>query len=414
MGVDFSWHSGHAEPVLPDLPSPPRRRLRWRRWLLALLLPLVAAAGLAAWRVRAAEEAARADLQRVVEREVAALAAGQREELLALLTRTSPLYWCTYHNAAFNRESAWYAARGAARVRVERVRLEAEAATVQVALDDGERVWRGTWHYRLVGGAWRHGPPPAEVLGERCSASAGRVTVTAQGLDEEEAARLAMEVEALCSDLARRYNAEAPLRIAIEVAPSRNGSSSSWWPAEGGAGLSVSMPSPQLGLELLTAEERREALGRAVRLAVASEMLGRNGRGYPVSQALALWHAQAGEPEWEAYARAAAADGTWRRYIDLWEPEGVEADEWWREVFGRYEGVPEGALMQAVQSWAGAMSYSMGEYLATHHPPERLAALLRVVGTGRPDVAAELGLTRDELEAEWGAFLQGRLGGVEA
>lgn len=451
MGVDFRWEAGEPADEWPVLPEPaPRRRRDWR-WLLIPLVIVLALGGAVAWRARDGERAAREDLQRVVEQEVAALKAGQLEVLSALLSG-SPLYWRRYHAASFYRESAWYAARGTASVRVEQVRLEPGRAEVVVALDDGQQTRRGTWHYIRVGEQWRHAPPPPDSWGEirtlgtpQVAASARtqgldvaavmvelqaglldsgeqsrpaparpdpwaetrtvripRVTVRARTPDLDLAAGLASEVEALYRRLVEVWGlASLPAglpastaqpalsHIAIEVTP--NVSSIEWEsssPGKGEGRLDVRIPSPQLALELWTVEEQKAYLGRAARTAVAQQVV------YG-----AMWGAN-GESPWVVvqgliFWHARAWEPEWDGYLQAGLADGT-AERFLVILDGDLEAE---RFLDDLSAGAGSpeeailrllpLTHCLGELLGTRYPAEELLPFLR--NAGRHDTI-------------WGAF----------
>jgi hypothetical protein len=129
------------------------------------------------WQSQQGLRAIRADIQRVVDREILALQTGQREAFLDLL---DPRYgpWLRYHEEHFERQAAWYAARPEVRAHVESVRLGPDLAVAQVRLRDqnGGQTEPVDWYYRRVRGRWRHAPPAPELLGPAASVETSRIT----------------------------------------------------------------------------------------------------------------------------------------------------------------------------------------------------------------------------------------------
>ena len=414
MGVEFRWQAGDVKDVLPEPEPAPRPWLGvGGRWLLGTLVALVVLGGLVAWRAKSGERAARQDLQRVVEQEVAALKAGQLEVLTSLLTGT-PLYWRRYHEANFSRESAWYATRGTASVRVERVRLEPGRAEAVIVLDDSQQTRRGTWYYVRVGEYWRHGPPPVDSWGETKTVEAPHVSVRAAGLDLDLVEDLAGELEALYAGLLGAYgispNPSVPSCVSVEVTPIVAGTE--WRTSVRSNGelvLNVQIPSPWLALELWTVEEQMAYLGRAARIAVTQQLVydamwDPREPPWVVVHGLILWHAEAWEPEWDHYLQTSLADGMAERFLSILDGD-AEAERFLQDLMASL-GNPEEAIQRLLP-----LTYVFGELLGTRYSGEELASFLR--HAGRHDTIwgafeAELGLSRAELEEAWRAHLRQR------
>ena len=422
MGVDFQWRTGDAE-LLPGPPEPPRRRRGAGRWLLIGLVVLLVPGGLVAWRAGWGARAARADIERLVREEVAALQGEQLAVFMSLIEAT-PLAWRRYHEQSFFREAAWYAARARARPRVERIRLAPGAASADIVLSDGTHTWRGTWYFERLDERWYHVPPPADFWGQSRAVETAHVYVSAHTPDHAAAVRLAEELEALYQELARTYGlvelpgagaapstAGLPRQIAVHIVPDAAGSmnmramgTTRQW--------SYDCPSPYLALELWTPQEREAYLGRSVRAAVASHLVtygaaARSGSGYTLLQGLALWHARAWQPAWQRYVRESLSEGTWELFLALWGGDQVP-EERMRELYMRF------SVPYELGEWVTAMAYTAGEYLGNRFSTDQLASL--VAATARYSsfwaaAEAELGLDRSELEAEWLAHLRARYGG---
>ncbi len=408
MGVRFRWRSGEGK-MVPTGSEGTGHRVPWR-WLAVAGLIVLAGAGAIFGYARHGLDAAQADLQRQVDREVLALQAGQRESFLAALdSRYGP--WLSYHCLYFQREAAWYAARPGVRVRVESVSLASDHAAVRVRLAEAGRPGEGsTWFFRRTGEGWRHGPPPPERWGAEVSFPAPHLAVAAQGPDREAAERLAAALEEFYVKMLRSYRLDpkaaggtaagshTPARLAIRIFP--YGAS----PADPDA-----VPSPQLAVELWSPEERAASLGRGARLVVARAVLKRllpGGRPRPedwwLLESLSLWHARAWQEEWRAEVQRNLAEDTLERLFDVhtcgpgpaalsWELRAVPAD---------LEG-------------AQPLAYTLGEFLGTRYPPERLRALLEAVGPAGSSwtaVQQVLGLSRQDLKSAWAEYLAAHYG----
>jgi len=433
VGISFQWRTSSDE-QLPPVEWRALVRRRPARWMLALVVLPVLVAGLAAWQVRSRERAVAAELQRLVEQEVLALQAGQRDILMSLL-QGAPLHWRRYHEQCFYRESAWYAARPGAQVRVEGVRLTADGAEATVTLSDGRDTRPGTWYFTRVSGRWCHTAPPLESSGASCTAEAGPILVVASGADCAIAEQLAPELEALYRLAAETYGLKAssgdakgqegpmaagpmprPERIRVDIEPTARAVmlsvsySSHMW--------SFSVASPRLALELWSEEERSAHTRATVRLGVGWPLLQAawwSEGGSPdwlLAQGLAAWHAQACQPTWREAVAASLEDGSPTLFLRLWAGDDL-ADE---EAAGplldtlaaRFNSSGE-----AFTEWCMAMAYTVGEFLGERYPPEQLARLLRASAGQKPvwkALEAELGLTRAEFEAGWLAHLEERYG----
>ena len=431
MGISFQWRTSSDEQLPPAEWRAPVRR-RPARWMLALVVLPVLLAGLAAWQVRSRERAISAELQRLAEQEVLALQAGQRDILMSLL-QGAPLHWRRYHELCFYRESAWYAARPGAKVRVEAVRLTADGATATITLSDGRNTWRGTWHFARVDGRWCHTAPPLDSSGASCTFEAGPIDVAASGADCAIAEQLAPELEALYRLAVETYGLKAgagdasgqdgppagpmprPERIRVEIEPtaravmlSVNYSSQLW---------SFSVASPQLALELWSEEERSAYTRATVRLGVGWSFLQAawwSEGGSPdwlLAQGLAAWHAQACQPSWREAVGASVEDGSSALFLRLWA--GDAADEEAAGLLLERSIERFNASGEAFTEWCMAMAYTVGEFLGERYQPEQLARLLRASAGQKPvwkALEAELGLTRAEFEAGWLAHLEERYG----
>ncbi|MDI7277356.1 MAG: hypothetical protein QME94_15370, partial [Anaerolineae bacterium] len=386
MGVSFQWHSGGQEPVLRgERPAP--RGVRPRRWLLALFVVPMLLGGAAAWRVQRQERAVEVELQRLVEQEVLALQAGQGDIFMSLLQGT-PLSWRRYHEEHFLRESAWYAARANARVRVESVRLAAEGAWATVALSDGEETWRGTWFFVLTQGRWRHAAAPANSWGAMHRIEAGPIVVNAYDADRVAAEQLAPELEALYGLAVKVYGLPLPVEAGegdprpwlsggIRPAPERITVGIVPWGSGTPARVSITarawafdIPSPQLALELWTPEERSTFLRRAARLEVARELLHSAWQGaagapnWPLAEALVAWYAQAWQPAWRGYVQASLSDGTCRSFLEAWALEG--------DPEGLFQALAARYSQAEMVEWLAALNYTVGEYLGERYSSEEL------------------------------------------
>ena len=414
MGIEFNWRCDGA-PIAHAASVPPWRSRPVRRRLLALTLAALAVAGALYWRAQRGLAAARADLGRVIGGEVLALQTGRSDLFFASLDGSYPS-WVRYHEENWAREAAWYAARPHARPFVAGLRLGPDRAQVTVGLADGEQEWQAVWFFERVDGHWRHAPPPTEFWGDSTDFETAHLSLTAQGPDREAAARLAPELEDLYGELAALYppaptlysdsydddvpraRMRAPSRIALRSSP------------YGGSGSSGDyFPSPQLALEMWTAQERASELARSARLALArAVILQALGRMRPdagdwwLVEALSLWHARAWRPAWQAEVKQALANGTSGRLLDV-QSYGAEPTLYWKDGSTPLERT-------AVQP----LAYTLGEYLGTTFAPEQLGAALRAIASGGSSweaLAQVLGLDRASLEAGWKAFLQAHYAG---
>lgn len=172
MGVRFRWYSGESD-IVPATPQAPqqRRYIHVGRWAAAIALLVIIAAGSIRGQSQKGLRAAQADLQRVIDGEIAALRSCQRDAYFELLdTRYRP--WLRYHQEIFDRQAAWYAARPEVRAEVESVTLGAEMAVAHVRLRDGQggqTAEPAQWYFRRVNGQWRHAPPISELWGAKTS-----------------------------------------------------------------------------------------------------------------------------------------------------------------------------------------------------------------------------------------------------
>jgi len=413
MGVEFNWRSDGAT-IAHATSLPPWRSRRVQRRLLAVVLAALAVAGTIYWRAQRGLAAARADIERVIAGEVLALQTGRNDLLVAALDSTyAP--WVRYHEENWLREAAWYAARAAARPHVVGLRLGPGRAEVAVALSDGEHEWRATWFFERSGDAWRHAPPPPEFWGEGVEFATDHLSLTAQGPDREPAARLAPELESLYAELAATY-APAP---AVRGDPSEDGGRAWLRPPGritlrsfpyGGSGWSSDyFPSPQLALEMWTAQERADELARGARLALSrAVLLQALGRTRPdagdwwLLEALSLWHAQAWRPEWRAAVQRTIASGSFGCLLDV-QAYGTEPTLFW-----------QGDRAPLERSAVQPLAYTLGEYLGTSYSAEQLGALVRAIrteGSSWDALQSVLHVSRDSLEAGWAAFLQSHYGG---
>jgi hypothetical protein len=414
MGVEFKWRSDGAQ-IIHSEPEPPWRSRRGRRWLLAVFLALFTLAGGIHLRAQRGLAIARADLQRIILGQVLALQTGQRDPFLAALDDTHTP-WVRYHEANFDRESAWYAARAAARPQIESLHLKSGQARVGIVLVDGEHTWRSTWFFKQIDGRWRHAPPPSGFWGETSEFAGEHITLLAQGPDRTPAARLAAGLDKLYAELAALY----PPRSSTHTSR-RDGDAAGLRRLPAGSHLTIRsfpygdpgsgashFPSPQLALQMWTPEERAAALGRSARLAVTRAVLQQAlGRSQPAPgdwwllEALALWHASAWEPEWQAQIQASLAAGAVERLLDV----RVHGDEV-RLSSARGQAPPD-------LTWVQPLAYTLGEYIGLNHPPEALSALVQTIGSGSSSWAAltsTLGCSRAELQAGWAAFVRERYG----
>ena len=406
MGVEFRWYSGETE-VVPPPPERPRLNRRLGRWLVSLGLASVVIAGGLSWQAQRGLRAVRADLQRLVDQEILALQTGQRDSFLALLdTRYAP--WLRYHQQNFDRQSAWYAARPGLRAHIESVRLGPDLAIAQLRLlaQRGAQSQPTTWFFRQVDGHWRHAPPTPDYAGPTTRLETRHFILIAQHADCRLAARLAPELEELWVGLARFYQgitraaegtseqAAVPSgRIIVRISPYGSNAAST-----------STISSPQLGLDVWTPAEQSALVGRDARVVVARAVLNRLlGRSQPrledwwLLEGLALWHAQAWQPEWRAAVQRSLADGSFRRLLSAdsyslgsaWQQRATPSD-------------PE---------WARPLAYTLGEFLGITYPSERLCALLgamRSRASSQAAIEASLGLSPAELEAAWESYLRRR------
>lgn len=404
MGVEFRWYSGDTE-VVPSRPKRPRGSRRLGQWLFAIgVVSLIVAGGLS-WRAERGQRAVRADLQRLLDQEILALQTGQRQAFLDLLdTRYAP--WLRYHQRNFARQASWFSARPGLRACIESVSLEPDLAVARVCLLDqrGAETQPSTWFFRRVDGQWRHAPPTSDYVGPATSIETPHLTLIAQHPDRELASFLAPKLEDLWLRLARLYNLDASPRAQI---PSEHGGTPSRtvvriFPYGSNAPSVSSVSSPQLGLDIWTPAERCTSAARDARVIVARAVLnGLLGRSQPrpedwwLLEGLALWHAQAWQPEWRSLVCSSLADGSFRRLLS---------------AQGYRSGGPRGQRSQPSDSeWAYPLAYTLGEFLGNTYPSERLCGLLaalRSCGSSWDAVQAVLGLSRGELEAAWEAHLQ--------
>ncbi len=407
MGVRFRWYAGGSQLAGP---GSPQRRWRPSPLLVALAFAALAAAGTVSWAAERGLRAARSDLQRQVDQEVVALRTGQLQDLLGLLDdRYSP--WVRYHQDAFEREAAWYMRYSGCRVVVEDVRLRRESATVRVVLHGpgacGAR--SAVWYYQRTAAGWRHAPPPLDYWGQATDVVTPHVTLTVQGPDRALASGLASELEDLYVRLAETYRV-LPVAGEHAMGPRPARACIRIFPYGIGTQAQDAVTSPQLALELWTPDERYASLGRDLRLAVARSVLNRLPGGsrtrtgdWWLLEGLALWHASAWEPEWEASVRESLADGSYRQLLDIRPYTPTSAPLAWQ----MHALPPDDA-------WAQPLAYTLGGFLASSFPPEQLQALLQALasaGSGRTNVLNVLGLSRPDLEAAWASYLQGRFSG---
>lgn len=389
MGVDFRWHSGQGD-LDGEQPPPPRRRLRWRPLLVAGLA-LALAAGALVWRSQRGLRAARQDLQTLVRAEVRALAAGDRQAFLDLID-SSDESWLRYQIRSFPRQSAWYAARAGFDVQVEGIRLARGRAAVSCLLPEGAQARRATWFYRLVEGRWRHAPPPAEAWGGTCQVQMAHVTVHAPGLDCDAALRVARELDGFYARLWQLYHPPGPAGAAEDAPPEPLALCVT---ADGAAQEALTIPSPQLALEMWTPDERVAFLAQAARLRAARAVLGgdREPGSSPAGwlyEGLALWHAGAWQPEWQGEIQASLADGGYRHFLDA-------------HIFGLRPNTPFWALRELPMDGerARALAYAFADLLVRTCPPERLRAALRAAAQAPSALEDALGLDRQHLAAAW-------------
>ncbi len=411
MGVKFEWHSNDPRFVLTEPEPPPRTRRPLRRLLFASLALLILVGAIALLARRGAR-AASADLQRQVGAEILALQAGERDIFLAFLDSSQPA-WKRYHEKSFAREAAWFAARAGARPQIENVELSPDQATVHLLLHDGTQTWRSTWFYRRVGGVWRHAGPAYEPYDTTCRVSTPHITLIVPTREREAMTPLAEDLEDLYLRLSQTYHLGAP---GDETATPRSRSAQGpivirivpYLEADPGLGVrwSVSLPSPDIALEMWTPDERTAYLGRVARTTVARTLF-RLGRERRTSlrgeqwllESLALWHAGAWQPQWRPYVQSSLADGTLSRLLTAWSGGSQAA---------RQESTPAGD-----SECTQALSYTLGEYLVATYPPERLCALVQATGQEESSWAAlrgVLGLDRAQLEAAWSAHLRQQYG----
>ncbi len=410
MGIEFNWRSGGA-PIAHSDAEPPWRSRRIRRRLLAVVLAVAVVAGAVHWRAQRGLAAARADIERVVIGEVLALQTGRSDLFLAALD-DAHTPWIRYHEESFRREAAWYADRPEARPRVERIRLGADEAQALIVLAAGQCEWRGTWFFRRAGGQWLHAPPPSEYWGELDDFSTAHVTLMAQGPDCAAAADLVTELEEFYVSLTAAYPpasaAYAGVRDEDMRARSRPPSRVTIRSYPYGASITGAdyFASPQLALELWSAQERAIALRRSARLAVARAVLQRaSGRSRPAAgdgwlvEALALWHAGAWEAGWRPDVQQSLAGDAFKGLLDLQGYDGAAPAT-----------APGAAALDP--AWLQPLAYTLGEYLGLTYPAEQLEALIGAMAPGSPGdaLATALGVSRAVLEAGWGAYLRERYG----
>jgi hypothetical protein len=406
MGVEFRWYSGDTE-VVPSPPERPRSSRRLGQWLLAVgVMSLIVAGGLS-WRAQRGQRAVRADLQRLVDQEILALQTWQRQAFLDLLdTRYAP--WLRYHQRNFARQASWFSARPGLRARIESVSLKPDLAVAQVHLLDqrGAETEASTWFFRRVDGQWRHAPPTSDYVGPATSIETPHLTLIAQYPDRELASFLAPRLEDLWLRLARLYNLDPSpsMQMPSELSGKPWRTVVRIFPYGSNAPSASCVSSPQLGLDIWTPAERCTSVARDARVVVARAVLnGLLGRSQPraedwwLLEGLALWHAQAWEPEWRSLVRSSLADGSFRHLLS---------------AQGYRSGGPREQRSQASDpDWACPVAYTLGEFLGNTYPSQQLSALLAAVrscGSSWDAVRVVLGLSRAELEAAWEAHLQRR------
>ncbi len=407
MGVQFRWHSGETD-IVPTGQGPQSRR-RLGRWaaVIGLLLIVVAAAGGAVyWQSRQGLRAAQADLQQLIDAEIAALRSGRRETFLALLDRRYRP-WLRYHEESFDRQAAWYAAYPEFRVRIESVTLGTETAIARVRLCDGQggqAAEIAQWYFRRVNGQWRHAPPVSEFWGqEETSLRTSHITLEVQAPDRAAAPRLLSEMEELWNDLVRTYRLQqpggphastpesGPRRLSIRIAP------------YGSPGTTSAVPSPHLALDAWSPEGRYALMARGARMAVARHILtGLLRRPNPkgatawLIEGLALWHARAWEPQWLGLVQRSLRDGACAGLI---ESAGSGAGP--RPAGG--EASPRS------DEHRRALAYTFGEFLGTSYAPTERRTLLQATefsGSLHDASAAVLGQSITALEEAWLCHLQ--------
>jgi hypothetical protein len=331
-----------------------------------------------------------------VDCQVLALQTGQDDLFLENLDSRYDA-WRRYQRESFARTSLWYASHPTARVRVEQATIDGEWAEALVQLTGTERA-TAWWRFRRVDGQWRQVPPIANTGRPASHIVAGSVSLICDEADAPLVRRALARLGDFAGGLWCRcgQSGSSPPTISLRILPYI---SSPW---------SGAIPSPRLGLEILTPDEQVDAVCREMRLAIAQALLSQATGEYPPAtgerwllDALACRWANYWQGEWKATVRQAVINGSHERLIG-----GRQADE--RRSSLSWELHAE----DQVPFWDEPLAYTLGAYLESTYTSERLRELIGAVGQrgAAGAVQSVLGLSTADLTDAWTAFLQENYG----
>ena len=170
MGVDFRWQDGEKQSWLVQPPERKPRRLR--RVVLPALglvaLTLLIGGGILWNRAQYGLRAAQADLQAVVDAEVATLQSGDQEVYLSLQD-FNDRQWYRYQELLWDalEQATEEAGNQTSPRRIVDLDLRESHAWVEVEYDLDGAPYRRWQFYRLISGTWRRTSPDLDFLGER-------------------------------------------------------------------------------------------------------------------------------------------------------------------------------------------------------------------------------------------------------
>ncbi|MCZ7568131.1 MAG: hypothetical protein M5U01_06045 [Ardenticatenaceae bacterium] len=392
-------------------PATDRHYRGWRLISRLVVFVLVSAAALLWWRTRQVNELVRRDVQQVVSQEVLAWQAHDPDQFEALLDDEADRSWRSREIRRFRWLQAWwpdviFGEQGT----VESVVLLGDRAEAQVLYesDDGQQRFLTTNFYRRLANdaGWRRTSPDTDQWGPAREASTRHFHFVYHTRD-------AAAVETLIPDVERFYvrlqhdvgalesygvadtlrDALSTRRITVTVEPRTDIVT---WRLMNDR---VSLVSP--ALQMVPADstpdaELRRALARPLTRSLVDEQpwvrdLPTDGRNF--AHAIGDWEAESwsGAPSWAVAAQATVLAKARARGQDL----SVGASRFWtRDTYN--------------QLWH-AHSYFLADYVADRYGRQAFAPILQAWRTGRSwseVLPAALGVSRDDFEAGWEAYLR--------
>jgi len=422
MSVDFRWQDGEEQSWLVQ---PPERGSRQLRRIVppilgAVALVLLIGGGIVWNRARHGLRAAQADLQAVVDAEVAALQSGD-EEIYLSLQDFNDQQWYRYQELlwdALEQAGSVEPGKQASLRRIVDLDLRENQAWVEVEYDLDGVPYRRMQFYRLISGTWRRTSPDLAYLGERMEKETPHLRFVYHEREESIVDLICQEMEQVSVRLLADFDLpDQDQRLTLEFRPSVEAQPAQFSEAH------FFVPSPLLlGVRAdgRPDEELMENLGQSIGLYLAVAKISLYQEGEPGSS----W-----DPETAPYPQVQSG-GSWvmLRGIVAWamdrEMQRPALPQRWYDWL--QEAVAAGQLLPLTALWpphqfatdrdvglAVAQAQVVSAYLVEQRGLDAVPSLLEALGrrlSAAETIEAAAGVDMDTFEAGWKEFMRQSIG----